>query len=185
MDGPVVMRVNSRRMLYLASHAPSEQAADARAVPADIDGAARHRGGPRHDAGAVPLVSTDSAHGEAGLAGAADRAVRGYSKGMQQRLGLAQGLVHDPQVLILDEPTAGLDPVGLAEFGRLIRRLKVTGKTILLTSHHLTQVEELCDAGAMLRAGRLIWTGPIVPRAAGTESLESCYLERMAAGGEI
>jgi ABC-2 type transport system ATP-binding protein len=91
-----------------------------------------------------------------GLADHADRAVGTYSKGMLQRIGLAQALVHDPRLLILDEPTAGVDPVGTAEISDLIRALKARGKTILITSHLLAQIEEVCDRIAILDRGRLL-----------------------------
>ena len=96
-----------------------------------------------------------------GLAGAADRRVGTYSKGMLQRIGLAQALVHDPRLLILDEPTAGVDPVGSAEMADLIRALKARGKTVLITSHLLGQIEELCDRVAILDRGRLVAEGPV------------------------
>jgi ABC-2 type transport system ATP-binding protein len=115
-----------------------------------------------------------------GLAGAADRNVHGYSKGMQQRLGLAQALVHEPQILILDEPAAGLDPVGLAEFGELILELKAMGRTILLSSHHLEQMQELCDAATILEAGRWRWSGGLGDCCAG--ELEEIYIQHVAAG---
>ncbi|MGJ3243948.1 MAG: ABC transporter ATP-binding protein [Opitutales bacterium] len=96
-----------------------------------------------------------------GLADAGDRRVGTYSKGMLQRIGLAQALVHDPDLLILDEPTAGVDPVGSAAITRLIRQLRDAGKTILLCSHLLAQVEEICDAVAILHQGRLVAEGPV------------------------
>lgn len=91
-----------------------------------------------------------------GISEAADRRVGTYSKGMLQRIGLAQALVHDPRLVILDEPTAGVDPVGSAEIAELIARLKAQGKTILLSSHLLAQVEGMCDRIAILDRGRLI-----------------------------
>lgn len=91
-----------------------------------------------------------------GLADHADRTVGTYSKGMLQRIGLAQALVHDPRLLILDEPTAGVDPVGTAAISDLIRGLKAQGKTILITSHLLAQIEEVCDRIAILDRGRLL-----------------------------
>ena len=96
-----------------------------------------------------------------GLTGAADRRVGTYSKGMLQRIGLAQALVHDPQVLILDEPTAGVDPVGAAELSTLILALKARGKTVLICSHLLTQIEEICDRVAILHRGRLLAEGSL------------------------
>jgi ABC-2 type transport system ATP-binding protein len=96
-----------------------------------------------------------------GLTGAADRRVGTYSKGMLQRVGLAQALVHDPRLLILDEPTAGVDPVGALAISELILRLKREGKTVLITSHLLGQIEEICDRVAILDRGRLVLEGDV------------------------
>ncbi|HEY8932638.1 MAG TPA: ABC transporter ATP-binding protein [Rariglobus sp.] len=96
-----------------------------------------------------------------GLSGAAHRRVGTYSKGMLQRIGLAQALVHDPRLIILDEPTAGVDPVGSAEISELIRKLKTQGKTVLITSHLLAQIEDICDRVAILDKGKLIVEGSV------------------------
>ncbi len=96
-----------------------------------------------------------------GLKEAAHRRVGTYSKGMLQRIGLAQALVHDPRLVILDEPTAGVDPVGSAEISSLILKLKEQGKTIILCSHLLGQVEDICDRIAILNRGRLILEGEL------------------------
>jgi ABC-2 type transport system ATP-binding protein len=96
-----------------------------------------------------------------GLTGAADRRVGTYSKGMLQRVGLAQALVHDPRLLILDEPTAGVDPVGALAISELILRLKREGKTVLITSHLLGQIEDICDRVAILDRGRLVLEGDV------------------------
>ncbi len=106
-----------------------------------------------------------------GLAGAADRRVGTYSKGMLQRIGLAQALVHDPRLLILDEPTAGVDPVGSAEMAELILALKARGKTVLITSHLLGQIEELCDRVAILDRGGLVAEGEVAELAGATGRL--------------
>jgi ABC-2 type transport system ATP-binding protein len=108
-----------------------------------------------------------------GLTGAADRRVATYSKGMLQRIGLAQALVHDPQLLILDEPTAGVDPQGTAELTALLLQLKARGKTVLITSHLLGHVEEICDRVAMLDCGRLVLEGAVadLTTRAGRQSL--------------
>lgn len=95
------------------------------------------------------------------LAGAADRRVGTYSKGMLQRIGLAQALVHDPGLVILDEPTAGVDPVGTAAITELLLGLKAQGKTILITSHLLGQIEDICDRVAILDRGRLLLEGSV------------------------
>ncbi|MSU65721.1 MAG: ABC transporter ATP-binding protein [Opitutus sp.] len=96
-----------------------------------------------------------------GLEGAADRRVGTYSKGMQQRIGLAQALVHDPRLVILDEPTAGIDPIGSAAMAELILKLKAQGKTVLITSHLLAQIEDVCDRIAILDGGRLLLEGAV------------------------
>ncbi|HTJ77577.1 MAG TPA: ABC transporter ATP-binding protein [Rariglobus sp.] len=96
-----------------------------------------------------------------GLGAAASRRVGTYSKGMLQRIGLAQALVHDPRLIILDEPTAGVDPVGSAEISELILRLKAQGKTVLITSHLLAQIEDICDRVAILDHGKLILEGRV------------------------
>jgi len=86
---------------------------------------------------------------------AARRPVKGYSKGMVQRLGLAQALLHDPDLLIFDEPMSGLDPVGRALVKKIIKQLKQEGKTVFFSTHITTDVEEVCDRVAVLVNGRL------------------------------
>jgi ABC-2 type transport system ATP-binding protein len=95
----------------------------------------------------------------ANMTGAASRRVGTYSKGMLQRIGLAQALIADPALLILDEPTAGLDPLGAADMARLIQRLKAEGKSILLCSHLLAEIEGVCDRVAILNQGKLLAEG--------------------------
>ena len=104
-----------------------------------------------------------------GLTEAADRLVGTYSKGMLQRIGLAQALVHDPRLVILDEPTSGVDPVGAAAISELILQLKAQGKTVLITSHLLTQIEDICDRVAILDRGRLILEGAVCDLVGGAE----------------
>ncbi len=96
-----------------------------------------------------------------GLTAAADRRIETYSKGMLQRIGLAQAIVHHPRLLILDEPTAGVDPVGAAAITELILSLKAQGKTVLITSHLLGQIEDICDRVAILDRGRLMLEGAV------------------------
>ena len=96
-----------------------------------------------------------------GMESAAERRVGTYSKGMLQRIGLAQALVHDPALVILDEPTAGVDPIGAADIADIVRRLKEAGKTVLLSSHLLAQVEGVCDRVAILHQGRLLSEGRV------------------------
>ncbi len=96
---------------------------------------------------------------EVGLASAANRRIRTYSKGMLQRLGLAQAIVHQPELIILDEPMSGLDPLGRREFREIISRLREAGKTILFSSHILQDVEMICDHVLLLYQGRVIKEG--------------------------
>jgi ABC-2 type transport system ATP-binding protein len=98
---------------------------------------------------------------QVGLTHAADRRVSTYSKGMLQRIGLAQAIVHAPKLLILDEPTAGVDPVAAATIFDLLLQLKAQGVTIVITSHLLGQIEELCDRVAILQRGRLLVEGRV------------------------
>jgi len=92
---------------------------------------------------------------------AADRHVGTYSKGMLQRIGLAQAIVHDPRLVILDEPTAGVDPIGSREIAEMISGLREQGKTVLLCSHLLAQVEDICDEVAIMDKGKMCANGPV------------------------
>jgi ABC-2 type transport system ATP-binding protein len=92
-----------------------------------------------------------------GLADAANRKVVTFSKGMNQRLGLAQALLHDPELLILDEPTSGLDPEGRRLVLEIIREEKARGRTIFLSSHILSDVERTCDEVFMIRQGEIVF----------------------------
>lgn len=96
-----------------------------------------------------------------GLADRARDSVAKYSKGMLQRLGLAQALLHDPQVVMLDEPTDGLDPVGRSHVRSIMLRLKEQGKTVFVNSHILQEVELVCDRVAILDQGALRFVGPV------------------------
>ena len=95
-----------------------------------------------------------AARATSGLSDAADVHLRKYSKGMLQRIGIAQALINDPELVLLDEPMTGLDPVGRLEVKRIIQKLHETGKTIIFNSHILSDVEELCSHIAIMRAGR-------------------------------
>lgn len=114
---------------------------------------------------AVPRAEIDAAVDSVielvGMGEAAHRRVGTYSKGMLQRIGLAQALVHDPQLVILDEPTAGVDPLGSAAIAEIVRELKRRGKTVLLSSHLLAQIEGLCDRVAILHRGQLVKEGRV------------------------
>jgi ABC-2 type transport system ATP-binding protein len=87
--------------------------------------------------------------------------VGGYSHGMRQRLGIAAALLRDPKLLLLDEPATGLDPAGMRDMRLLIRRLADQGMTVLLSSHLLTEVEEVCNRVAIVRTGQIVYEGLI------------------------
>ena len=89
------------------------------------------------------------------LESARKRLIKSYSKGMQQRVGLAQALINNPDLLILDEPTSGLDPIGRMKVREIIQRLKSEGKTVFFSSHELGEVETVCDRVAILNQGQL------------------------------
>ena len=96
-----------------------------------------------------------------GLADARDRRLGGYSKGMLQRIGLAQALINEPKLIVLDEPTAGVDPAGSREIRDLIVDLKRRGITVLFSSHLLAQVQEICDRVGILAGGVLVREGKL------------------------
>jgi ABC-2 type transport system ATP-binding protein len=96
-----------------------------------------------------------------GIAGRMNSKIKTYSKGMKQRLGIAQSLLHDPDVIFLDEPTDGVDPLGRREIRELMGRLKEKGHTIFLNSHLLGEVELICDRVAILQRGELVREGTI------------------------
>ena len=95
------------------------------------------------------------------LEAARKQLIKTYSKGMQQRVGLAQALINDPDLLILDEPTSGLDPVGRMKVRQIIQHLKKQGKTVFFSSHELGEVETVCDRVAILHEGRLLVEGKV------------------------
>lgn len=95
------------------------------------------------------------------LNGKKSAAVDSLSRGMQQRLGLARVLIHDPKVLILDEPASGLDPRARIEIRELLRELKKMGKTIMISSHILSELEEICDFVGIIEHGKLVFNGTI------------------------
>jgi len=104
---------------------------------------------------------SDEVIAKVGLAHATDRPIGKFSKGMTQRIGLAQALLHDPELLILDEPMSGLDPIGRKEVRDLVLEEKRRGKTVLFTSHILTDVETLCDRVAIVNRGKVTAYGAL------------------------
>lgn len=113
-----------------------------------------------------------------GLENAANQPIQNFSKGMKQRLGLAQALVNDPEYLFLDEPLDGLDPIGRREFKKIILGLKKLGKTIFFNTHVLSDVEEICDQIGIINQGKLIYSGPI-KKFRGNRSLEDAFVEKI------
>ena len=104
---------------------------------------------------------TDEVVDLVGMGDRADRPLRGYSKGMRQRIKLAQALLHDPELLILDEPLSGIDPIGRRELLELFRKLVAAGKQLLLSSHELESLERITKHVAIMARGRLVAVGPI------------------------
>jgi ABC-2 type transport system ATP-binding protein len=94
-----------------------------------------------------------------GLTGREKERVEGYSRGMRQRLHIARGLLHDPPVVFLDEPTLGVDPVGARELRRTIAELTEAGKTVLLTTHYMFEADDLCDRIAVINKGEIVAEG--------------------------
>ena len=120
------------------------------------------------------------------LQAARSRRVSEYSKGMRRRLGLAQALLHDPGLLILDEPTSGLDPAGRRAFKDLIRALADRGRAVLLCSHLLAEVEDVCDRIGIIDHGRLVAEGKLDELLAGLGggNLEDYYLATIPPGAD-
>ncbi|MEO8653283.1 MAG: ABC transporter ATP-binding protein [Ramlibacter sp.] len=118
-----------------------------------------------------------------GLAAAADRRVKGYSKGMRQRLGFAQALLGRPKLLFLDEPTTGLDPEGIRDFYRILREMRGEGVTVMLTSHILSEIQERVDQLAIMKTGRIQALGTV--QSLREEMALPMWFElQLAAGGE-
>ncbi len=121
--------------------------------------------------GALPLKRADEMLDLVGLHDAARRKVRGYSMGMRQRLSLAAALLGDPRVVVLDEPANGLDPEGIRWLRGLLRHLADQGRTVLVSSHQLNEVQEIADRVVILNRGRLVRSGSIEELTAGTDSV--------------
>ena len=105
------------------------------------------------------------------------RLIKSYSKGMQQRVGLAQALINNPDLLILDEPTSGLDPLGRMKVREIIQRLKNEGKTVFFSSHELGEVETVCDRVAIIHQGQLKAIGRVSEITGSHANLEKAFLE--------
>lgn len=101
----------------------------------------------------------DEALAQVDLAGRAEERVSAYSTGMRQRLGIAAALLRSPRLLLLDEPTSGMDPAGVRFLGELLGELSARGVTILLSSHHIGEIAAVCDSFSVLNRGRVVWEG--------------------------
>ena len=127
-----------------------------------------------------------------GLHGRGRDRIRSYSKGMTQRIGLAQAIIHEPDLVLLDEPTSALDPVGRREVRDLIRSLRARGMTVFLNSHLLSEVEMVCDRVAIVDRGRVVRSGPLEDLLGGlpelrvtVDRIDPALLELVAVYGRI
>jgi ABC-2 type transport system ATP-binding protein len=175
-DAPIPSDAAKARIGYLPEHPAYHEfqtGAEAMrffAILAGVPGAERAR-------------RCDELLGLVGLADAADRQIRKYSKGMQQRLGIAQALVGDPALVVLDEPMSGLDPVGRREMRDLILELKRRGKTVFFSTHILSDVEALCDRVGVIIGGKLRDSGRLdALLTGGVRSVEATFAGPGAAG---
>ena len=109
----------------------------------------------------LPLERVDVVLAQVGLIGRDREPVKRFSLGMKQRLGIAAALLSDPELLILDEPTNGLDPAGIVEIRELLRELGRNGRTVIVSSHQLSEIEAVCDHLVVIRFGELIFSGPM------------------------
>jgi ABC-2 type transport system ATP-binding protein len=122
-------------------------------------------------AAGLPLARADEVLEMVGLGPAAKRKVRGYSLGMRQRLGLAAALLGDPRVLVLDEPANGLDPDGIRWLRGFFKHLATEGRSVLVSSHQLNEVQEIADRVVILNRGQLVRSGSISELLAGTDTV--------------
>jgi ABC-2 type transport system ATP-binding protein len=153
----------------IGGRAYAELADPLRQVGAGLDGSSFHPGRTARDhlrwvcvAGDIPTSRADEVLQLVGLSEAADRRVGGYSLGMRQRLSLAGALLGDPGVLLLDEPANGLDPEGIAWLRGFLRHLAGEGRTVLISSHVLSEVQQTVDDVVIIARGRLVHTGPVM-----------------------
>ncbi|MCU1675535.1 MAG: transporter [Frankiales bacterium] len=136
--------------------------------------------------GGIPRSRVDEVLDKVGLHGRGDDRVKGYSLGMRQRLAIAGALLKQPQLLILDEPTNGLDPAGIREIRDLVRQLGEAGVTVLLSSHLLSEVQAVCDAVTIVTRGRTITSGRVadVMASVGVTGRVRVGLTDLTAGGQ-
>jgi ABC-type multidrug transport system, ATPase component len=127
----------------------------------------------------VPRIG--SVLGMVGLSGEKDQLVKSFSKGMAERLNMAQAIMHDPQILILDEPFSGMDPIGRIHMRNILSELKREGKTILLSSHELSEAELISDDICIMKKGRILKHAPLadILKERADRSLEKYFLHMM------
>ena len=162
-------RATAGTMRLFGQPLPAERAATLARVGAMVEEPRFHRYlSGRENLSVIAAARERAAHARiegalarVGLAERADARVSTYSLGMRQRLGVARALLADPELLILDEPTNGLDPAGMHEFRGMIRALVAEGRTVLLSSHLLDEVEKICDAVAIVDHGRVVMQGSL------------------------
>lgn len=118
------------------------------------------------------------------LTEAADRLAETYSKGMIQRLQIARGLINHPEIIFMDEPTVGLDPLGAHMLREIIRKLRDEGKTVLLTTHYLPEAEELCDHMVILNHGEIVARGTPTEIKGDAVTLEEAYIRLINGGAQ-
>lgn len=118
-----------------------------------------------------------------GLAKERDRRMSQFSKGMLQRVGMAQAILHEPKLLLLDEPVSGLDPLAISEFRALLVRLRESGKALVVSSHSISEVERVCDRAAILVEGRLVRVVEQSDWAGSSGRLEELFVETVRAHG--
>ena len=162
-------KASAGEMRVLGKPVPAQRAEALRRVGAIVEEPRFHHfltG--RENLSIVAAARERAAHGRiegalarVGLAERADERVKAYSQGMRQRLGVARALLSDPALLILDEPMNGLDPAGMEEFRHMLRNLVGEGRTVVLSSHLLDEVEKTCDAIAIVDRGRIVAQGAI------------------------
>jgi ABC-2 type transport system ATP-binding protein len=107
------------------------------------------------------MERVDAVLAQVGLTGRDRELVKRFSLGMKQRLGIAAALLSDPELLVLDEPTNGLDPAGIVEIRELLRDLGRSGRTVIVSSHQLSEIEAVCDHLVVIRFGELVFSGPM------------------------
>jgi ABC-2 type transport system ATP-binding protein len=123
--------------------------------------------------GRVPNLAIEETLRLTDLAEAADRPFRTYSLGMKQRLGIAAALLANPDLIILDEPTNGLDPAGIVEIRSLLRNLAVEGKAVVLSSHQLNEVQRICDRIAIVNSGKIVAEGTVKALLGGRQTIRA------------